>query len=428
MRLLIAVDVLLIGVLGMQMLARMKEAPAEVPPPKPVIRVEATKVLPEDVPVFISGFGEVRALKSVRVAAEVAGKIVKVHPKLLAGHFVAEGEILFEVDKRDYLSAYKDARATLSQIVNTTQRLQKELKITESRLQTMIRNRDLAKTEFDRVRQLYLKNQIGNQSQIDTAERSFNAVEDALAQMTQAVETYPLQIKEMQYRLESAKAGVFRASTNLRRCAVTAPFSGRLKEVSLEVGQYVTPGLGLLLLVDDTNLEINVPIDSFDARKWLQFKNRPGPGNKVWFSSLQQLPVSIQWTEDTTGHVWQGHLNRVTQYDKQTRTLTVVVRVTNMTTSNKKGILPLVEGMFCSVTIPGSKMSRVYRLPRWAVSFNNTVYLSEKGRLKTRPVSVARIQGDDVFVSGGLHPGDNVITTRLINPLENSLLEIVSQK
>ena len=43
--------------------------------------------------------------------------------------------------------------------------------------------------------------------------------------------------------------------------------------------------------------------------------------------------------------------------------------------------------------------------------------------MKTLPVKVARIEGQDAFVSMGLNPGDKVVTTRLIDPLENSLLD-----
>ena len=66
------------------------------------------------------------------------------------------------------------------------------------------------------------------------------------------------------------------------------------------------------------------------------------------------------------------------------------------------------------------------RLPRWAVSMNGAVYVAEKGRLKTIEVDIARIQDDEALVSGGLDPGDLVITTRLTDPLENSLLDITN--
>jgi hypothetical protein len=90
-----------------------------------------------------------------------------------------------------------------------------------------------------------------------------------------------------------------------------------------------------------------------------------------------------------------------------------------------KQILPLVEGMFCTVDIPGWTMRDVYRLPRQAVSFENKVYLvNANNRLETADVRVERIEGDYVYIGQGLNPGDTVILTRLIDPLENTLLEI----
>ncbi|MCP4680856.1 MAG: hypothetical protein GY864_00810 [Desulfobacterales bacterium] len=86
--------------------------------------------------------------------------------------------------------------------------------------------------------------------------------------------------------------------------------------------------------------------------------------------------------------------------------------------------LPLVEGMFCLVEIPGRILTNVVRLPRWAVSFDNTVYISNNGRLKTRPVTVERVEGEDAYISEGLNPGTTVVTTRLIDPLENTRLTI----
>jgi hypothetical protein len=88
--------------------------------------------------------------------------------------------------------------------------------------------------------------------------------------------------------------------------------------------------------------------------------------------------------------------------------------------------MPLVEGMFCLVEIPGKIMPGVVALPRWAVSFDNTVYVARANRLKTLPVRVARIQGEQAFVAEGLADGEQVIVTRLVDPLENSLLSIKS--
>ena len=123
--------------------------------------------------------------------------------------------------------------------------------------------------------------------------------------------------------------------------------------------------------------------------------------------------------------MWSGQLQRVVAFDPQTRTLTVAVQIEAQQARNEASqALPLVEGMFCAVEIPGRTLHQVFQVPRWAVSFENTTYIARESRLKTVPVKIARIQGDKAYVSQGLAPGDEVITTRLIDPLENTLLEI----
>jgi len=174
-------------------------------------------------------------------------------------------------------------------------------------------------------------------------------------------------------------------------------------------------------------LEILVPLDIRDARKWLRFDTQNGPAT-AWFQNLSRTPSTIRWTESPATHTWEGFLDRVVKFDQKTRTLTVAVKIpaANAVTTDRN--LPLVEGMFCSVEIPGLPMENVYRLPRWAVSFSNKVFTAQNNRLKTVAVTVVRSQGEETFVAAGLKPGDRVITTRLVDPLENSLLEIVTGK
>ncbi len=183
-------------------------------------------------------------------------------------------------------------------------------------------------------------------------------------------------------------------------------------------------GRQVLTLADDSILEIHVPLDSRDVRQWLQFSDsRKHPGT-AWFTGLELVTCSIRWTEASDNHKWRGLLHRTVRFDRQTRTLTVAVRIdsANAAGNGTQG-LPLVEGMFCAVDIPGKTLKNVYRLPSWAVSYQNTVYQIRESRLKTVPVEMARAEGDTVIVSDGLRPGDWVVTTRLSDPLENTLLE-----
>ena len=381
----VSIIVLIVGVMGMKMLASMKTPPAEAKNGERPLRVEAMQVKQEDIPVFITGYGEVKTFNVVPIAPEVTGKIVKIHSGLEAGEIIPKGELLFKIDPRDYMTVCKTGR---------------------NRLKILKRSQELAKKEYERVRVLFEKNSVGTQAGVEAAEKAMLSASDLTNQIAQILET---------------------AETNLERCEVRAPFNARVKSVSLEKGQYVTPGQNVVTLADDSVLEIQVPLDSRDAREWLRFREDKTNGKVAWFSSLEQVPCQISWTENNNGQTWDGQLHRVVKFDQQTRTLMVAVRVYAETAMKKNPqSLPLVEGMFCSVKIPGRTLNNVFRLPRQAVSFENTVHLAVDNRLKTVPVKVARMEGENAYVHSGLIAGDMVVTTRLIDPLENALLEITN--
>ncbi len=424
-RIVICTAVLLAGVAGMAAMTSMRKPPAEAKPKERTLKVEVVKAAPRNVPVTICGHGEMRALNEVNIAPEVSGRVEAVHPRLEVGSVINAGEVLFEIDPRNYQAALDEARAAVAQLESAVTRLKKQQNLDAERLVTLRRSRDLAQAEYQRLQTLFETHSVGTRSGVDAAERAMNAAADQADLMAQAVVLYPLQIRENESRLAAARAGRSLAAANMARCRVEAPFTGRVKHASLEAGQFVSPGQVAVTLADDSLLEIQVPLDSRDARRWLRFNGTAAGRNSAWFNGLVPQPVRINWTEDSDDHVWMGRLHRVVEFDPGTRTLTVAVRVTAAEALGAgPGVLPLVDGMFCRVEIPGRVMENVAPVPRWSVSLNDTVYVARDNRLKTVAVSVARVEDDLAFIAAGLAPGDLVITTRLVDPLENSLLEI----
>jgi len=419
------VCILLFGIGSMMLLTMLRRPPAEVVNVERPLHVDALRVRPEDVPVVITGYGGIRALNVVDILPEVSGKIVEIYPNLEVGCIVPRGETLFVIDPRTYKARLDEARAVVEQFCNSVKRLQTQQSIDTERLETLSRSRDLAKAEFDRVKRLYVENQVGTQSAVDAAERAYNAAKDLVDQLERALAIYPIQIDEINNNLASARAKLEVAKINLERTRVVAPFDGRVSWVALEKDQYVSPGGRILTLADDSVIEVSIPLDSRDAARWLNFNGDRLNEDTAWFSALKRVKCTLRWTEHEAGHTWEGILDRVEQVDRSKRTLTVAIRVEgSQALSKDPDRLPLVDGMFCSVEIPGRTIKNAYRLPQWAVSFEKTVYVSVDSRLHTVPVEVAWSQGDFAFVTGGLEPGDIVVTTRLVNPLENSLLDL----
>src|SRR5690606_30864105 len=118
---------------------------------------------------------------------EVAGRVVEIHPKLEVGEVIPKGEVLFAIDQRDYTARLKDAAATTEQLEMTVERLERQAEIDTNRLETLKRSRDLARSEFERVRRLYDEDDVGTQSAVDAAERAWNLAEDQYDQLAQTV-------------------------------------------------------------------------------------------------------------------------------------------------------------------------------------------------------------------------------------------------
>lgn len=413
------------GIMGLLLVFKRVPTEATIARDEKAIHVTVQEVHPEAVPVQIQGYGEVAVRRTVSITPQVPGKVVAVHPALVVGGTILEGEELFALDPRPYAAQVADAQAQLSRQESALERLRAETRNLEADLKSLRRNGELAAQHFARAKQLYEEG-VGSQSAMDEAERSLIDSRNEIDKLGRNLTLYPIRMAESESEIESARARLDLAQVDLEHTRVVAPFTARVAEVQLEKDEIAPLASSVVVLADDSVLEIAVPLNSRDARLWLPFATDGADAtgeSGSWFGDLPPVSCQIRWTEETGSRVWEGTLHRVERYDKASRTLTVVVRVTGdkVFASDR---FPLVEGMFCEVTIPGRTMEGVYRLAPHVVSFENTVFVAEGDRLKTVAVEVMRIEEEFTFVSGGLSPGDQVITTRLVNPLDQSLLSV----
>ncbi len=375
LRIALCLLILGVGFAGFAVLKKMKKPPLLVETKERALPVEVMQVKPAQVDVVISGYGEIRSRSVVPLSAEVAGRITSVHENLLVGLVVKKGEVLCTINDQDF-------------------RL--ELETASARLKSLKRDLELARREFSRISDLYRKNKVGTQSSVEKAERTVNGIVNQQVQVQQAMQL---------------------AQLRLERCVIRAPFTGRISELNVEQGEYVTPARKLFTLVDDADLEVLVSLDSRDAVNWLRFK--PAPDRGSWFGLPEETGCTVSWTEKDTIQ-GTGSLDRVVRFDSKTRTLVVAVRLD----TDDSASFPLVQGMFCRVDIAGRSLDDVFVLPRRAVDFEGRVYVVSDGRLHSRNVEVSRVQDNKALVTGGLAAGETVIITRLENPLENTLVRV----
>lgn len=420
-RIVLCVAVLVSGVYAMNHFSARKKAPHKGQVKERVLQVDVQSAVARTVETRLQGFGVVRPAKTVNISAEVGGRITHVHPDLDKGLRVPEGDILFKIDPSDYQAARKRLSASLLARENEIAQIEKEFQADRLRLKTMARNKALATDEYERVRVLLEENSIGNRSEQDQAEQAMNKAIDAYDQMQRSLALYPLRIKAARAELASVRADLDKAEADLARCIVRAPFTGRVTDVSMEAGEYASPGKEMVALADDAVLEIPVSLDAREATRWLYFENN---GDSTgWFGNPRPVTCDIQWLE-AEDHVFKGTLDRVMEFDQTSRTVTVAIL---FDPAGCDTCPPLVEGMFCRVSIPGKSLSGLYSIKRWFVSTDDTVYKAEDGRLKTARVNRVYTQGDDLYLTGEIRDGDLLITTRLVDPIENSALKIMNR-
>lgn len=104
-----------------------------------------------------------------------------------------------------------------------------------------------------------------------------------------SVGTVELEVSEAE--VAKAKAEVASNAAIIAKCAVAAPFAGRVAEQRVREQQYVQPGQALLEILDDSALELEFIVPS----KWL-----------VWLKPKQSFLVAI----DETGKSYPAKVQR----------------------------------------------------------------------------------------------------------------------
>ena len=377
----ISAVLIVMGVVSLLVLTASKPEMKKRRPPAPVpmVRTIQTKSGPQTV--SIQGEGTVRPLREINLVSEVGGKVVGVSPAMVNGGVFKKDDTLLQIDPVDYELAVTLAKA--------------KVKDAESRLQ-LAEEEALAAVEEWRL--LYPDSS------------SENSKPSAL------VAKEP-QLAAAQARLEADMADLSKALLHLERTKLKAPFSGRVGEEKVDIGQYVSPGQTLGTLYSTEAAEIVVPLEGGDLF-WFDvpaFTSKDGRG----------APAVIRASLAGRELSWPGKVVRTEgRLDERTRMIHVVVRVDKPYARKP----PLILGLFVTVDIEGRKIEKAAIIPRGALHQGNVVWvLDQESRLRFRKVEVARIQGDEVVVTEGLDDGEAVVITPLKAVTDGMTVRVVSK-
>ena len=358
----------------------------------------------------ITGYGKARALRQAEVASEVSGIIEWVAPELEAGADVKAGAELVRIDPRNLANTVERAAADLKQVEALRAEAVVDRAGTAKGLEVVRSELTSSKEELARVEQLLL-DEVAAPSERDEQDRATRLLERQMLQLESAYAASQPKLDRAAADVERAQSTLRQAQLDLERAVVRAPYSGRIQGRSAEPGARVAPGTVLFEIVDLSRVEIPV---SLPASRFTDVQ----PGNQVEIRLEEGGEVA-----------WRGTVSRISPaVDDQHRTYQafVVVNGTNLQSS-------VPPGSFVVATVDGRLHQEVMAIPRIAFLKDNVFVavpeLGEKGHAtarRKRPI-VLRWLPDVALVSGGLDPGDQVITTNLERIADASLILVTER-
>jgi len=380
--------------------------------------------------VEIRGFGSARPHVRLKIIPQVTGTLVEKAPDFLTGKYVGKGQVLLRIDPTDYQLAVERAEKRIELLNAQLGRLSREEKNLQQSERIEVERRDVAKRKVSRILQL-LETGAASDDELDRVREALLARRAQLQNISNQLAL--IGPSRSQLRAEIAAAGVElrQAQTNLQRCTILSPVTGRVLSRLVEVGERVLAGANCGEIYGTDIMEVPVSISAGDLQ-WLDRESIDLFKQGRHLPSDESVRAEVRWLGQGLGQsvTWQGYLERIEAgLEAETRTATLIVRVINPQSGSARPSndgKPMLEmNMFCKVTVFGKKLSKVYVLPRRAILADGSVYVVVDGRLEKRQIDVSRLAGEEAMIlpGGSLDDGDRVVTGPIPAPVVGMAVE-----
>jgi membrane fusion protein, multidrug efflux system len=380
LRILLPLAVIAVAVAGAWALVVSRPVVATRPadPVVPLVRVVTADR--QAVDVVVRSQGTVMPRTETVLVPEIVGRVIDAAPSLVPGGFFEAGETLLRLDPRDYELAVVSARAQVAQATARLTIEEEEAAVARREWSVLGRGGDPAPL-------------VAREPQLADARAS----------------------------LAAAQSGLERAERDLARTAIAAPFTGRVRDRRVDVGQVVAPGNVLATLYAVDTAEVRLPLPDEE----LAFLDVP-LGHRVSGRDAGGPRVRLHATFAGQPAEWTGRIVRTEgEIDAASRMVHLVVEVSDP----YRGATPLAVGLYVQADIQGRRLTDVTVLPRSALRGRDQVLVVDhENRLRYRQVDVVRRDGETVIVRGGLAPGERVCVSPLDVAVDGMLVRTLDEE
>jgi RND family efflux transporter MFP subunit len=372
LRILVAVVIVGVGIAGAAYLQKSTTKPQRRPPVKWVPVVETQPLQRSSQNVKVSAMGTVVPARTVLLESRVSGQVVTINPEFTEGGFLKQGSALVQLDDRDYKLALSQKK---SELINAEYALKLELG-----------RQEVAQREW----RLLNGNRDGKAVDSDLALRKPH-LDKAKADVT------------------AAKAALEKASLDLGRTRIIAPFNSIVRSKSIDVGSQVSVGEPMAELVgtDAFWIQASIPLDRLEWIHIPRQNNEEGSEATVHYARGYQIKGKvIRLMGDLAS---EGRMARIL----------IKVKDPMQHNSKQRNAPPLLIGEYVRVEIEGRQLDEVFVIPRSALRDGSTVWLMKDDlTLSIQKVEPIWRSDKTVVIQNDLQFGQHLIISDLPAPVD----------
>ncbi|PHQ32237.1 efflux RND transporter periplasmic adaptor subunit [Rhodopirellula bahusiensis] len=436
--------------------------------------VETAIVKPSDDGIDFAVDGVVIPFKRLEVPVEVSGRVESRSENCRIGRYVAKGEMLVQIDAKEYDLEVRRIREQLKQAEASLVELDLDIASRERQIEMAKQTLQIRRRETDRMRQLSERN-AASTSEVDATRLLELQADNSLETETDNLKVARATRTRLQSARDLSQVQLERAIVDQERCTVRAPIAGIITQEPAEEGVYLQQGATVATVQDVSTMEIRCSLN-MRQMNWLWGSNpnqtadsSTADPSEVKSQSdadiyrIPETPVTVKFDVDGSEYSWKGSLRYFdgAEVDRLTRMVACRVYVHDpegqsqtITGARHDSRISLMTGMFVELEIHAKPQNKLLELPETALYPGSQVWkvapaevssadtqvkptsfseqttestddtekqgIQQQGTLKRVNVRVAQSKDDQVIVyeSESLRAGDRVVVSPLASPVE----------
>jgi RND family efflux transporter MFP subunit len=342
--------------------------------------------------------GSLQAEQRAELSPEVAGQITQIY--VASGDAVSPGQPILQIQPDQAQAELEGSQAGAEAARFGRDAAQAQLEVAQSQLLQAKSDVQLAEVEFNRTKSLVENGALSAQD-LDQARNQLEVARATQQRVQDNIRAAQSQLQQASSSLNQAQAQVRVDQENLGFTQVTAPITGFVGDIPVNVGDFVSVGQTLTTITENQALFLRIPV----------------PATR---SNDLQLGLPVELLDPNTGNsLATGSISFISpEVDSGAQSILTKALFPNDTASLREGQFVrarIIWNTTAALLVPTTAISRVGGQNFVFVADEQTGENGEKLQVVTqRPVQLGAIQGNSYRVLSGLDAGEQIAVTNIL--------------